>query len=64
MTVTSTSDSQMNSRRAFFVAEALEARQDARESGVGYEAEAIHRYLKERIMGTSTHRPDKIAWRK
>jgi predicted DNA-binding protein len=46
-----------------FVAEAREADERMQESGVGYAASDVHRYLEARIAGRVTKRPKPAAWR-
>ena len=49
-------------RRANFVQEALDAREQMLKSGVGFEAGQVHAYLKSRIAGTKTTKPKAKSW--
>ena len=49
--------------RASFVAQADKARKAALRTGKGYEAEAVHEYLRARIKGRPVARPKSVAWR-
>ncbi len=49
--------------RASFVAQAEKARKAALRSGKGYEAEAVHEYLRARIKGRPVARPKSVSWR-
>lgn len=51
-------------QRASFVAEALAAEQEMLESGQGYAAEDVHRYIKARIAGENPERPEAKPWRR
>jgi len=49
-------------RRNQFVAEALAARDALLEAGQGYAADEVHAYLKERVAGKATPRPEIKPW--
>ena len=51
-------------RRASFIAEALAAEREMQESGLGYAADGVHRYIKERIAGSNPDLPKAKSWRK
>lgn len=51
-------------QRASFVAEALAAEQDILNSGLGYAADDVHRYIKARIAGENPERPEAKPWRR
>ncbi len=50
-------------QRASFIAEALAAEQEMFESGLGYAADDVHRYIKARIAGERPERPEAKPWR-
>ena len=50
-------------QRAAFVADALAARADAIETGLGVDAAAAHDYLRSRTRGQSFPRPGAGRWR-
>jgi predicted transcriptional regulator len=50
-------------RRAF-VAEAVAARAEATESGEGFAAPDVHRYIAARVRGKTAPRPKATAWRR
>jgi predicted transcriptional regulator len=49
--------------RAHFVAQAEAARRDTLDTGKGYDAVAVHDYLRDRIAGKRTPRPKARQWR-
>ena len=49
--------------RARFVVDALDALRESLESGKGYDADEVHRYLTDRVTGKSTSRPKAKTWR-
>jgi hypothetical protein len=49
--------------RAHFVAQAEAARKDTLDTGKGYDAAAVHDYLRDRIAGKRTARPKARQWR-
>ncbi|MDP3438791.1 MAG: hypothetical protein U0989_00755 [Azonexus sp.] len=51
-------------QRATFIAEALAAERDMLESGLGYAAEDVHRYIKARLAGENPERPEATAWQR
>ena len=51
-------------QRTGFIAEALAAEQEMHESGLGYAAADVHRYIKERIAGNKPDLPEAKSWRK
>jgi predicted transcriptional regulator len=51
-------------QRSQFVAQALAARADMLQSGVGHEAEEVRTYLRQRISDEQTKRPGAKPWRK
>lgn len=50
-------------RHAVFVSDAADADSAMQASGVGYDAEAVHKYLRARVKGGKAKRPKPIAWR-
>jgi predicted transcriptional regulator len=50
-------------QRASFVAEALAAREEFAQNGLGYDAEELHRYFAERAEGKKVRRPRPKKWR-
>jgi predicted transcriptional regulator len=50
-------------QRAGFVNEALAAREQALETGKGYDARQVHAYLRERIAGKKSPKPKARSWR-
>jgi len=50
-------------QRAGFIAEALAAEEEMLESGEGYAADDVHRYIKARIAGENSERPEAKLWR-
>jgi len=50
-------------QRAGFIAEALAAEQEMLESGEGYAADDVHRYIKARLAGENPERPEAKPWR-
>lgn len=50
-------------KRERFVADALEARQEALESGEGFAADEVHAYLKSRLKKGSASAPEAKRWR-
>ena len=50
-------------QRASFIAEALAAEQEMLESGLGYAADDVHRYIKARIAGENPELPEARSWR-
>ena len=49
-------------RRAEFVADALAARDEMLSSGLGYDADEVHAWLKARSAGKETARPEARTW--
>jgi predicted transcriptional regulator len=49
-------------RRASFVAEAQAAREHMLQTGKGYDASAVHDYLKARIAGGKSAKPKATSW--
>ncbi|MCX7058811.1 MAG: ribbon-helix-helix domain-containing protein [Proteobacteria bacterium] len=49
--------------RATFVAQAEKARKVALRTGKGYEPDAVHEYLRARLIGRQAARPKSVAWR-
>jgi predicted transcriptional regulator len=49
--------------RARFVAQAELARKDMLDTGKGYDAAAVHDYIRDRIAGKRTPRPKARPWR-
>ena len=49
-------------RRTSFVAEALAAEKQVRESGKVYRAEDVHRYIRARAAGRRPARPKPVKW--
>ena len=49
-------------QRNKFVSEALAARAALLDTGVGYDADGVHAYLKERVAGKKTPRPEIKPW--
>jgi predicted transcriptional regulator len=50
-------------QRAVFVAQAEKARKSTLRTGKGYDAEAVHEYLRARIAGHKVARPKAVSWR-
>ncbi|MBA3903154.1 MAG: hypothetical protein C0522_05695 [Rhodocyclaceae bacterium] len=50
-------------QRAAFVAEAEAARKSMLKTGKGYDADAVHAYLRDRVAGRKTARPKAKSWR-
>ena len=50
-------------QRAAFVAQAKSARRSALRSGVGYEADQVHAYVKRRVAAGKAVRPKSRSWR-
>ena len=50
-------------RHEAFKREAKRADNAMEQSGLGFEADAVHRYLRSRIKGRKAKRPRPIAWR-
>lgn len=50
-------------QRAIFVADAETARKGMLKSGMGYDAKAVHAYLRKRVAGTKSARPKAKSWR-
>lgn len=50
-------------QRAAFVAKAEAARKAMLKSGKGYDAGAVHDYLRNRVAGTKSARPKAKSWR-
>ncbi|NJD34212.1 MAG: hypothetical protein FIA96_05145 [Betaproteobacteria bacterium] len=53
----------MSARRREFVAQALEARERMVVTGMGFDADAVHAYLRARIAGRAIPGPQETAWR-
>jgi hypothetical protein len=51
-------------QRSQFIGEALDARSEMLQSGLGHDADDVHAYLRKRIKDKQTPRPDAKAWRK
>jgi len=51
-------------QRAQFVAQAVEARTQMVETGLGHDADDVRTYLRKRIDDQQTPRPDAKTWRK
>ncbi|NHZ99371.1 hypothetical protein [Massilia sp. CCM 8734] len=51
-------------QRAEFVAQAQAALADMRETGMGYDADDVRAYLRERLSNPDTARPEAKPWRK
>ncbi|MBL8518030.1 MAG: hypothetical protein JNM76_13795 [Betaproteobacteria bacterium] len=49
--------------RAAFVAEAVEARDEALKTGLGYDAAEVHAYVRARIQGKKSAKPKAKSWR-
>jgi len=50
-------------KRAAFVADAQASRVETSKSGLGFEAEDVHSYIRERAQGRATRRPEAKNWR-
>jgi predicted transcriptional regulator len=50
-------------RRAEFVAEALAVDETMTRTGLGYDADEVHRYLRQRAAGKRAVRPKARSWR-
>lgn len=53
----------MAEQRARFVADAQAARQQALASGLGYAADEVHGYVRDKIAGRPAQKPKAKAWR-
>lgn len=51
-------------RRAEFVADARKAREQMIKSGKGFDAEAVHAYLRARIAGVKAAKPKAKSWQR
>lgn len=51
-------------QRALFVADALAAHTEMLDSGLGYEADDVHAYLRARLGNAKAKRPAPKPWRK
>jgi predicted transcriptional regulator len=51
-------------QRTQFVAQALDARAEMLQSGLGHDADEVRAYLRKRISDKQTPRPDAKTWRK
>ena len=51
-------------KRRLFVEDALEAEREMEASGLAYDAEDVHDYLRERSRGKQPKRPQPRSWRK
>ncbi|TFW35818.1 CopG family ribbon-helix-helix protein [Massilia horti] len=51
-------------QRSQFVGQALAAREEMRQSGLGHDADEVRTYLRKRIADNQAPRPDAKAWRK
>ena len=51
-------------KRRLFVDDALEAEREMEASGLAYDAEDVHHYLRERAQGKQPKRPQPKSWRK
>lgn len=51
-------------QRADFIAEAVESRRQALATGQGFDASEVHAYLRRRVAGQASDRPDAKPWRK
>ncbi len=49
-------------KRKAFIADALAAEQEVRETGVVYRAEDVHRYIRARAAGKNAARPRPVKW--
>jgi predicted transcriptional regulator len=49
--------------RAAFIAEAERAHREMVESGLGYDADEVHSYLRDRVSGKRSPRPKAKPWR-
>ncbi len=49
--------------RAGFVADAVDARSSLYRTGKGYDAESVHRYIRDRANGKKVRRPRVVSWR-
>jgi len=54
----------LDEERRALVAEAVATRSEALQTGQGYAAEDVHRYIATRTRGRQTPRPKARAWRK
>jgi len=53
----------MTEQRVRMLADAHAARADLIETGTGYDADAVHAYLKARVAGKKTAKPKARPWR-
>lgn len=51
-------------KRRLFVEDALEAEREMEASGLAYDADDVHQYLRERAQGKQSKRPQAKSWRK
>jgi predicted transcriptional regulator len=51
-------------KRRLFVEDALDAEREMEASGLAYDAEDVHQYLRERAQGKQPRRPQPKSWRK
>lgn len=49
--------------RVSFVADAVAAREEACASGLGYDADEVHAYIRQRALGVDAPRPRARPWR-
>jgi predicted transcriptional regulator len=54
----------LDEQRRAFVSEATASRDEARQTGQGFVAEEVHRYIISRVRGEAATRPKARAWRK
>ena len=55
---------QFAEKRRLFVEDALEAEREMETSGLAYDAEDVHHYLRARSQGKQPKRPQPRSWRK
>ncbi|MBK4738225.1 hypothetical protein [Noviherbaspirillum pedocola] len=52
-----------NTQREEFISQAKAALEQARVTGLGYDADAVYAYIRERVARKQTSRPAAIKWR-
>ena len=50
-------------RHEEFVQDAIAAAEEMKRTGVAYDGEAVHKYLRAKVRGRKVRRPKPIAWR-
>ncbi|MDE2257077.1 MAG: CopG family transcriptional regulator [Xanthomonadaceae bacterium] len=50
-------------QRASFIADAMAADAQMRKTGKGYAADAVHKYIKDKVAGVPARKPKAMSWR-